>query len=136
MGGRMNQLVQIAGSLIAILALAWIAARLRLGGDRRIADDAEAGRLADEAVDGFVPRDIAIDRDRTRALLRDDAGRVLLLRRHGGHFAGRLLDPAAEILLAGDSVSVVPADRRFGPAELRFDAVPPDWLAAIARGRS
>ncbi|MXP27820.1 hypothetical protein GRI58_03150 [Porphyrobacter algicida] len=130
----MNQLIQIIGSLAAILALAWIAARLKLGGDRRIVDEAEAGRLADEAVSGFTASDIAIDRDRTAALMRDAQGRVLLLRRHGAHFAGRVLDPGAEIALSGNRVELVPADRRFGPATLNFDNRPPEWVVRLTTG--
>ncbi|MEO1968860.1 MAG: hypothetical protein ABGW87_09130 [Sphingomonadaceae bacterium] len=132
----MNHLIQIFGSLVAILALAGVAARLRLGGDRRIGDEAEARRLADEAVSGFDAIDIAINRERTAALMRDAQGRVLLLRRHGAHFAGRLLNPRAEIVLSDDHVALAPADRRFGPATLIFDSRPPEWITRLVTAES
>ena len=86
------QLLQFGGSLIAILALAWLARRLGLGGDARIRDEAHLRELAEEALCGFDPVDMAIDRAGLGALARDAQGRVILLRRHGAHFAGRLLD--------------------------------------------
>ena len=57
-----GQALQFAGSLIAILALAWIARKLGLGGDTRIRDEAHLRELAEEALCGFEPVDIAIDR--------------------------------------------------------------------------
>ena len=41
------QLLQLGVSLLAILALAFVAWKLRLGGDRRIRDEAHARELAD-----------------------------------------------------------------------------------------
>ena len=63
------QILQIGGSLVAILLLAWIAHRLGLGGDTRIRSEDQARELADEAVSGFEPVDIAIDRAGMRAFL-------------------------------------------------------------------
>jgi hypothetical protein len=57
-----GQMLQFAGSLIAILALAWFARRLDLGGDTRIRDEAHLRELAEEALCGFEPVEIAIDR--------------------------------------------------------------------------
>ena len=54
---------KLIGSLVAILALAGISRWLGLGGDVRIRDEAEARRLADEAVCGFAAVDVALDRD-------------------------------------------------------------------------
>lgn len=44
------QLAQLGVSLAAILLLAWIARKLRLGEDVRIAGEEHARRLAEEAI--------------------------------------------------------------------------------------
>ena len=49
-------------------------------------------RAGREALCGFDAVDVALDRAGIGALLRDAQGRVMLLRRHGAHFAARLLD--------------------------------------------
>ena len=123
----------IAGSLVAILLLSWLSARLDLGGQPRIRDEDHARELADDALCGFTPIQIAIDRNGAAALLRDEAGRVMLLRRHGAHFAGRLLEPSATVLLNRDRLVVTPADRWFGAAALDLGADAPRWVSELAR---
>ncbi len=73
----------LAGSLVAVLALAGITHCLGLGGDARIDRD-EAVRLAEEQ--GFAVADVALDRAGLAALVRDEAGNFMLVRRHGAHF--------------------------------------------------
>jgi len=127
------KLLIVGGSLLAILALSWLAARLGLGGQPLIRDEDHACELADEALCGFTPTDIAIDRNGTAALLRDESGRVMLARRHGAHFAARLLEPSATIRLDHDRVIVAPADHWFGTAALDLGARTPQWVAALTR---
>lgn len=131
----MATLLQFGGSLLAILALFWLAHRLRLGGDARIAGDDEARRLADEAVCGFDARDVAIDRSGLAALLRDGEGRVLLLRRHGAHFAARLLDAQASARVTEGGLTLATPDRRFGSVTLDLGGQAPDWAARIAQAK-
>lgn len=78
----MNWMV-LGGSLVAVLALAGIAHWLGLGGDVRL--DAET---VDDLVSeqGFVATETVLDRAGMAALARDDANRVMLVRRHGAHF--------------------------------------------------
>ena len=109
-----GKLVQFGGSLLAILALAWIALKLGLGGDARIRDEAHLRDLVDEALHGFDPVETAIGRDGLAALARDGKGRVIVLRRHGSHFASRMLDGAARIERTDDTLVVDTGDRRFG----------------------
>jgi hypothetical protein len=113
-----GKLIQFGGSLLAIFALAWIALKLGLGGDARIRDEAHLHDLVDEALHGFDPVDIAIGRDGLSALARDGEGRVIVLRRHGSHFAARLLDHAARAERTGDTLTVDTGDRRFGEVAL------------------
>ena len=127
------QLLQIGGSLVAILALAFIAWKLKLGGDLRIRDGGHARELADEAVCGFDPTEVAIDRAGYAALLRDRDGRVLLLRRHGAHFAGRLLDSHAQSRLDRNFLTVGTSDRRFGEVTLDLGDQAQAWAASLRR---
>lgn len=121
------------GSLIAILFLAWISARLGLGGEPRIRDEDHARELADDALCGFTSTDIALDRNGAAALLRDEAGRVMLLRRHGVHFAARLLEPSATVQFERDRLIVAPSGRWFGTAALELGTRPPRWVSELAR---
>lgn len=129
----MALLLKFGGSLVAIVALAWLARRLGLGGDLRIADEDHARALADEAICGFDPLDIAIDRAGMGALLRDARGRVLLLRRHGTHFASRLLDSYAHARLDRNFLTLATTDTRFGSVTLDLGQKAPEWAASLRR---
>lgn len=124
---------QLIGSLIAILALAWLAHRLGLGGDARIRSEEEARALAEEAVHGFDAREVAIDKAGMGALCRDAAGRVLLLRRHGSHWAARLLDGHAQARLDRSFLTLATADRRFGSVTFDLGDQAPAWAASLRR---
>ncbi|MEX0342460.1 MAG: hypothetical protein AB3N06_07730 [Erythrobacter sp.] len=123
-------LLQFLGSLGAILALGWLAYRLKLGPAPRLEDEAAARRAADEAVSGFEPVAIGLDRDGSGAVMRDAAGRLLLLRRHGVHFAGRLLTPDAHARIQGDTLVVDTAEKRYGEARLVLRD-PAHWVSAV-----
>ena len=126
-------LLQFGGSLLAILALAWLAQRLGLGGDARIQSEDHARALAEEAICGFEPVEIVIDRAGMGALLRDAGGRVLLLRRHGTHFASRLLDSYAHARLDRNFLTLATADQRFGSVTLDLGSKAPEWAASLRR---
>ena len=113
-----GQLTQFLASLAAILVLAAIAWRLRLGPEPRLASDEEAREAAQEAIDGFEPTQIALDRGGRGALLADRSGRVLVLRPHGTHFAGRILTSDARARLVGDALAIDTAEKRFGQVHL------------------
>lgn len=129
----MMQALQMGGSLVAILLLWWLAGRLGLGGDRRIRSEDDARALADEAVSGFEPVEFAIDKAGYGALLRDAQGRVLLLRRHGAHFAGRLLERRPEARLDRDFLTIQSPDRRFGGITLQLGPAAQVWAASLRR---
>jgi hypothetical protein len=128
-----GQLLQFGGSLFAILALAALARKLQLGGDRRIRDAEHARELAEEAICGFEPEETVIDRAGYGALLRDAGGRVLLLRRHGAHFASRLLDSHTHSRLDRNFLTVATADRRFGSVTLDLGDQAQYWAASLRR---
>jgi hypothetical protein len=127
------QALQFGGSLIAILVLAWIAHRLGLGGDARIRDEEHLRELAEEALYGFDPVDLAIDRSGMGALARDADGRVMLLRRHGSHFAGRLLDNHLHVRLDRNLIEVGTGEKRFGKITLDLGREAPAWAASLRR---
>lgn len=129
----MGLAIQLAGSLVAILLLAWIARVFKLGGDVRIRSEDEARVLAEEAIDGFEPTEIAIDRAGMGALCRDARGRVLLLRRHGSHWASRLLDSHAHARLDRGFLTLATADRRFGSVTFDLGDRAPVWAASLRR---
>jgi hypothetical protein len=128
-----GQLLQFGGSLLAILGLAWVAHRLGLGGDSRIRDEAHLRELAEEALYGFEPVDLAIDRAGMGALARDSQGRVMLLRRHGAHFASRLLDNHAQSRLDRNFLVVGSGDKRFGEVTLDLGNEAQAWAASLRR---
>lgn len=127
----MGQLIQMGGSVVAILALAFICARLGLGGDVRIASEEEARQLARAALCGFEPEDLALDRAGIGALLRDRQGRVMLLRRHGAKFAARLLDNHASARLDRNFLTLGTDERWFGRITLDLGDKAQSWASSL-----
>lgn len=125
--------IQAGLSLLAIV-LVWLLVRyLGLGGDPRIRDEQTARRLAGEALFGFSAVDVAVDRAGIGALLRDAEGRVMLLRRHGAHFAGRLLDQGTMAQLNRNFLTVAPGDRWFGAVTLDLGQQAQVWAGSFRR---
>jgi len=126
------QLIQFGGSLIAILVLAGIAWALKLGGKPKLHDDADVARVADEAEDGFVAGRFSISRDGAAALARDQAGRIMVIKRHGNRFVGRTLNSRARCREEVDGLVVDTAEAAFGSVRLSLiDAS--YWADAINR---
>jgi hypothetical protein len=132
----MELLVQTGGSLVAILALAGLARWMKLGGTPRLDSEAAVRRAAGEVEDGFAPVAIACDAGGAGALARDGAGRIMVIKRHGNRFAGRVLGPRAAARLSRDADSatleVNAGEARFGPVLLSI-ADAEAWAAAINR---
>lgn len=124
------EILQFLGSLVAILALAWIAYALGLGGMPKLTDADAAHKAAGEAADGFQPRETCVDRNGKAAILRDTAGRILLLKPHGNKFAGRILGPTARAWQTDGMLVVDSGERRYGTVSL--DIADPDaWADAV-----
>jgi hypothetical protein len=88
--------VQMAVSLIAVLALGWLARWMGLGGDTRITGNAHALQIAHDGIYGFAGIDAAIDRAGYSALVRDAQGRHVLIMVKGNKFVTRLVTPPIE----------------------------------------
>jgi hypothetical protein len=125
------QALQLAGSLVAILVLAWLCRWLGLGADVRIGSEEEARRLAEESVSGFIVADLALDRAGIGALLRDVEGRIMLLRRHGAHFAARLLDSHADSRLDRNFLTIGTGEGTFGRVTLDLGDKAQVWASNL-----
>ncbi len=125
--------IQLGISLAAILALAGFTVWLKLGGDVRLRDAEEARELARMTLCGFEPLEIALDRAGIGALLRDAGGRVMLLKRHGVHFAGRLLTDHRAIRLDQNFLTVGTGDSRFGAVTLDLGPEAQAWASSLRR---
>lgn len=122
--------IQTAGSLAAILALAGLARWMKLGGTPRLAGPDDVRRAAGEVDDGFAPVRVVCDAAGSGALARDEAGRIMVIRRHGNRFAGRILDARARARANGNSLAVDCGERRFGRVHLALDDAQA-WADAI-----
>ncbi len=127
------QAAQILVSLAAIFGLAWLASRMGLGGDVRLRDEGEAKALAQAAVCGFEPVDTVLDRAGIGALLRDANGRIILLRRHGVHFAARLLSSHEGARLDRNFLIISTGERSFGLVTLDLGARAQEWAGSLRR---
>lgn len=126
-------LVQIAVSLFAVLALAALARRMSLGGDVRLRDKAEACALAEAAVCGFSPVEVTLDKAGIGALLRDAQDRVMLLKRHGVHFAARLLTSHEGLRLDRNFLTISTGERTFGTVTLDLGGEAQAWAGSLRR---
>lgn len=124
-------LVQTGASIGAVLFVAWLARRMGLGGDPRIVDADHAIRLADEAETGFGGVDVARDRAGFAAIVRNDAGQMMLIRAHGNHFAARPIDDAVVGRLDKDFLTLMMPDRRFGSVTLNLGKQAGVWASRM-----
>ena len=125
-------LLQFGGSLVAILVLAGLAVLLKLGGKPALRDDEAVARAAGEVEEGFEPARASLSRDGAAALARDAAGRIMLIKRHGNKFAGRILSPAARVREEVDGIVIDPRETQFGAVRLSIDDAA-YWADAINR---
>ncbi len=105
-------------ALLAIAILAGLARGLKLGGNPILRDDAAVRKAAGEVEDGFEARTISISRDGKAALASDGSGRVMVIKRHGNQFAGRILSNAASAHEEVDGLIVDCGEAFFGKVRL------------------
>jgi hypothetical protein len=107
---------QILGSLAAILALAWIARRLKLG-ESRISDAATACRMAEDALVAFTAHRALVATDGSAAVVAGSTG-IALIKRHGAQVAVRRLLPPLSLAEAVEGVTIDSGERWFGRVTL------------------
>ena len=111
----------LGGSLVAILALAGIAAWLKLGGDPL--DEAAALDAAGDMLPGFVPEAVLLGSDGAAALARGCEGRVAVMKVHGAQPAVRELLRPVGLGTTSDGIVVRSGDRMFGDVVLQGRAL-------------
>ena len=112
------QLVQIGGSIAAILILAAIAWALRLGGGK-IADEIQAMTDAEAILSGFEATHATVATDGKAALVHGEDGSVALLKIHGSMVAARRLAQPLDTRPSPDGLIVASGERRFGSVLVR-----------------
>jgi hypothetical protein len=125
-------ILQTAISLVAIVVLALLARWMGLGGNPVLASEADAIRAAGEVSDTFEPCSIAVAQDGKSALLADPQGRIMLIKRHGNRFAGRILNEAARARVQAQALIVDSGERQFGTVSLCIEDTR-SWAEAIDR---
>lgn len=127
----LTELIQLGASLLAVLFVAWLVGRMGLGGDPRIADEAHAIRLAEEAEAGFRGIEVARDRAGFAAIVRNGEGRQMLVRAHGNHFAARPIDASVEGRLDKDFLTLTTDERTFGAVTLHLGKDAGIWASRM-----
>lgn len=120
MMGWQIEALKLAGSLLAVLAVAWLVGKMRLGGEARICDAAHAIQLAEDAEVGFGGTEVGLDRAGYAALVRNAAGRQMLIRAHGAQFAARAVDAGFSGRLDKEYLTLTAPERTFGSVTLRL----------------
>lgn len=124
-------LIQLGASLVAVLFVVWLVGKMGLGADPRIADEAHAIRLAEEAEAGFRGVEVARDRAGFAAIVRNEEGRMMLVRAHGNHFAARPVDGQVVARLDKDFLTLAPPERTFGAVTLNLGKEAGVWAARM-----
>ena len=120
--------VMLAGSLAAVLMLAWAAKAMDLGGDVRLTRN-DALRIASE--EGFAPNDVIIDRAGIAAIARNNAGQHMLIRRHGVNFVTRMLHQPLDARLDQKLLTLGTGERAFGRITLDLGDQAAIWAAGL-----
>lgn len=124
------ELLQFLGSLIAILALAGLARWLKLGAPPKLTSASDAQNAAGEVRDGYTPKEIAIDANGNSAVMLDEIGQIMVLKRHGNKFAGRILDPIASAAINERNLTIHSGEQRYGQVTLELED-PQIWADRI-----
>ncbi|MEL6529691.1 MAG: hypothetical protein AAFQ27_06985 [Pseudomonadota bacterium] len=112
------QIAVFAGSLAAIFALSGLAWWLKLGAKPRLRDDQVVRTTAGQIEDGFDADLISISRNGDAALAAEATGRIMVIKRHGNQFAGRILGASSQANEVVDGLVVDCGEARFGTVHL------------------
>jgi hypothetical protein len=118
----------LAGSLVAVLLLAWTAKAMGLGGDVRLTRD-DALRIAGD--EGFQPAEVIIDRAGIAGIARDRDGRHMLIRRHGVNFVTRILRTPLDARLDQKLLTLGTNEPAFGRITLDLGDQAAIWAAGL-----
>jgi hypothetical protein len=118
----------LAGSLVAVLLLAWTAKAMGLGGDVRLTRD-HALRIAGE--EGFQLANVIIDRAGIAGIARDRDGRHMLIRRHGVNFVTRIIRAPLDARLDQKLLTLGTGEPAFGRITLDLGDQAAVWAAGL-----
>ena len=127
----LNDAIQLGLSLVAVLFVAWLVRKMGLGADPRIADEAHAIRLAEEAEAGLRGTEVARDRAGFAALVRNAEGRMMLVRAHGNFFAARPVDANVIGRLDKDFLTLTMPEKTFGAVTLQLGKDAGMWASRM-----
>jgi hypothetical protein len=123
----------LAGSIIAVLFMAGIAALLGFRQTARI-DDAELRRLA--AAEGAAIERAVVAENAKSALARLAGGRLMIARAMGADVSVRIMPAsAARVRSRNGKLTVAFADTGYPPLHMQLRETPP-WLAELAAGEA
>ncbi len=124
-------LLQLAGSLAAVFAVAWLVRAMGLGGEARIRSTEQALALAEDAECGFGGVEAALDKAGYAAIVRNAAGRQMLIRAHGTQFAARPIDADVTGRLDKTFLTLSVPERTFGPVTLQLGRDAALWASRL-----
>ena len=122
--------ISLAGSLAAVLVVAWLVGRLGLGRPAPL-DEAAARRAAEETFIGHRFGAVALDRDGRAALVESAGGEIALVRAHGDKWVVRLIEPPVPARSEGEALIVPPSEAMFGATTLMLGADAAAWAAKL-----
>ena len=121
----------LAGALLAAALLGVLAGHWRLGADERLRDPATARDLACAADCTFVPAAVVVDRAGLGALLADEAGRIVLVRRHGARFVAHPVGSHSGIRLERNFMQFTLPEPGFTPITLDLGTEAQHWTVRL-----
>lgn len=113
--------VSLAGSVLAVLFVAWLVGKLGLGRGAPL-DEAIARRIAEETFIGHRFGAVALDRDGRAALIEGAAGEIVLVRAHGDKWVARLLQAPVAARREGGTLILPAGEAMFGSTTLMLGA--------------
>ena len=119
----------LLGSVLGVLVLAAAAYLLRLGGGEL--PEAEVGRIAEEALPGFMAGEAVLSRDGRAALVLGAAGDAALLKLHGVHVAARKIVRPVRVERIDEGLRIESGERMFGNVTLRLSPEDRDRLLTL-----
>jgi hypothetical protein len=113
--------VSLAGSVLAVLLVAWLVGGLGLGQGGPL-DEPTARRIAEETFIGHRFGAVALDRDGRAALVEGTAGEFALVRAHGDKWVARLLRAPVAARREGETLILPAGEAMFGSTTLMLGA--------------
>ena len=125
-----GQIAILAGSLLAVLAVAGLVRWMGLG-QVRLVDEAEAQSLAEDMLSGFETREGFLSNDGAAAALVGRDGTIGLLKRHGAKFAARKLSPPINAEPGTGAISIDSGESSYGSVRLHLPEKDADKLLTM-----